>query len=111
MRLSMDVPGAMHANIFLNGDKLECCFAADDALGIALVGVFQKGRLIPAPLHRDWKPEEFEHQGVVVRWLRGAVTFAFEPAEKRALAEQYWQHFIAHTALWTLGEFVSKGPR
>jgi hypothetical protein len=107
VRLTRNVPGTNGVRVFLDGVEQKICFAADDVLGIALVEVLQNGKDIPAPFHCDWKPGEFDHEGVVVRWRTGRVTFEFDPPEKGILAQSCWHSFIAHDALWALGELIA----
>jgi hypothetical protein len=82
MRLSREVPGTEHVDVYLDGEQLTCCLAADDATGEALCAVLgEDGRFIA---------DRAAPYGVRTEIRRGVVTFAF-PSE-------HLRHTVAQVA-------------
>lgn len=102
MKLTTHTLWGRHVNVFIDGSEQRHCVAADDEAGRALCMVMsESGRPVSALLHRDWQPDQIEHDGDILHWVSGRVEFRFDDPAIEADARTHWREH-EDDPLWAL---------
>lgn len=93
MYMTRTMPGGEHVDVYLNGEKLTACFAADDVAGWAECAMKSpQGRFMldrNAVLDAYNMPPAYDLAGGLMTMTRyGKVEFVFDSDEWRAVAEK-----------------------